>query len=170
MEELERIVAEAQIAGKSEEAIKNIIQAYKAANPFEFEAFLPKKTKLTPESISPGQITDTWIDDQGNPTGFSYPEVKITDKQLDLENQTNNANQKFQDKADGKDVEEKVVSQGEWQALLDATMPVATYADNRKAAYPEIGDQLDMQYHDLLDGTTTWKDAVAAVKAAHPKE
>ncbi len=35
--------------------------------------------------------------------------------------------------------------------------------------YPSIGDQLDMQYHDKKDGTTTWEDAVQAVKDAHPK-
>ena len=39
----------------------------------------------------------------------------------------------------------------------------------RVAAYPSIGDQLDMQYHDGEDGTTTWADAIAAVKEAHPK-
>ena len=39
----------------------------------------------------------------------------------------------------------------------------------RVAAYPSIGDQLDMQYHDAEDGTTTWADAIAAVKEAHPK-
>ena len=46
---------------------------------------------------------------------------------------------------------------------------VRTYADNRRDAYGSTGDQLDMQYHDAVDGTTTWKDHVAAVKAAHPK-
>jgi hypothetical protein len=46
---------------------------------------------------------------------------------------------------------------------------VKTYADNRREAYGNIGDQLDMQYHDAVDGTTTWKDHVAAVKAEHPK-
>ena len=43
------------------------------------------------------------------------------------------------------------------------------YQRDRAADYPSIGDQLDMQYHDLIDGTTTWKDAVASVKTAHPK-
>ena len=47
--------------------------------------------------------------------------------------------------------------------------PVTTYADARIAAYASIGDQLDMQYHDAVDSTTTWKDHVAAVKAANPK-
>ena len=38
------------------------------------------------------------------------------------------------------------------------------YKDDRRAAYPEIRDQMDMQYHDLVDGTTKWKDAIAKVK------
>ena len=38
----------------------------------------------------------------------------------------------------------------------------------RRAAYGDIGAQLDMQYHDNVDGTTTWKDHVAAVKTANP--
>jgi hypothetical protein len=40
----------------------------------------------------------------------------------------------------------------------------------RDRQYPSIGDQLDMQYHDLLNGTTTWKDAIAKVKSDNPKE
>ena len=39
----------------------------------------------------------------------------------------------------------------------------------RQSAYPSTGDQFDMQYHDGEDGTTTWADAIAAVKEAHPK-
>ena len=38
----------------------------------------------------------------------------------------------------------------------------------RKAAYKDIGEQLDMQYKDAANGTTTWKDHVAAVKSANP--
>jgi hypothetical protein len=32
-----------------------------------------------------------------------------------------------------------------------------------------IGEQLDMQYWDSVNGTTTWKDAVAKVKSDNPK-
>ena len=39
----------------------------------------------------------------------------------------------------------------------------------RVAAYPSTGDQFDMQYHDSVDGTTTWADAIAKVKADNPK-
>ena len=40
---------------------------------------------------------------------------------------------------------------------------------HRAIEYAPLGDQLDMMYHDLLDGTSTWQDHVAAVKAANPK-
>ena len=30
-------------------------------------------------------------------------------------------------------------------------------------------EQMDMQYHDAVDGTTTWKATIKAVKDAHPK-
>lgn len=32
-----------------------------------------------------------------------------------------------------------------------------------------IQDQLDMQYHDAVNGTTTWKDWVKSVKDNNPK-
>jgi len=35
--------------------------------------------------------------------------------------------------------------------------------------YPSIQEQLDMQYWDAVNGTTTWKDAIAQVKADNPK-
>jgi len=38
-----------------------------------------------------------------------------------------------------------------------------------RGGYPSIGDQMDMQYHDQVDGTTTFKDAIKAIKDAHPK-
>jgi len=40
--------------------------------------------------------------------------------------------------------------------------------ETRKKAYGSIADQLDMQYKDKLNGTTTWDDHVAAVKSANP--
>tara|TARA_Y100000592_G_scaffold60728_1_gene94907 strand:- start:8210 stop:8536 length:327 start_codon:yes stop_codon:yes gene_type:complete len=45
----------------------------------------------------------------------------------------------------------------------------ANYAEFRQEAYGSIGDQLDMQYHDSVNGTTTWQDHVAAVKAKYQK-
>ena len=45
----------------------------------------------------------------------------------------------------------------------------ANYAQYRSDAYPSIADQLDMQYHDGIDSTTTWADAIAAVKTKYAK-
>jgi len=50
-----------------------------------------------------------------------------------------------------------------------ATRSSLAYQDARRQSYASVGDQLDMQYHDLCDETTTWKDHIASVKAAHPK-
>ena len=52
---------------------------------------------------------------------------------------------------------------------LEAEYLANQYARNRAAAYPSIADQLDMQYWDNVNGSTTFRDAIAKVKAAHPK-
>jgi hypothetical protein len=56
------------------------------------------------------------------------------------------------------------ISKADIQAKINETQY------QRDRVYPSIGDQLDMQYKDLLNGTTTWKDAVAKVKSDNPKE
>ena len=43
------------------------------------------------------------------------------------------------------------------------------YQRLRAREYPSIQAQLDMQYHDTVNGTTTWLDAVNAVKQKYPK-
>ena len=58
------------------------------------------------------------------------------------------------------DIEAKMV---EVQADYDAKQY------QRDRVYPSIQEQLDMQYWDSVNGTTTWKDAVAKVKADNPK-
>ena len=60
------------------------------------------------------------------------------------------------------DIEAKMV---EVQAEYDANQ----YQRDRATAYPSIQEQLDMQYWDNVNGTTTWKDAVAKVKSDNPK-
>ena len=54
-------------------------------------------------------------------------------------------------------------------AELQADYEAKQYQRDRAVAYPSIQDQLDMQYHDQVDGTTTWKDAIAKVKSENPK-
>jgi hypothetical protein len=41
------------------------------------------------------------------------------------------------------------------------------YLDKR--VYPDIGEQLDMLWHDMENGTTTWRDTIRAIKEANPK-
>ena len=43
------------------------------------------------------------------------------------------------------------------------------YQRDRAEAYASIQDQLDMQYWDKVNGTTTWQDSIAKVKADNPK-
>ena len=52
---------------------------------------------------------------------------------------------------------------------LQAEYDNAQYARDRAVAYPSLTDQADMQYWDSVNGTTTWADAITAVKEAHPK-
>tara|TARA_B100000902_G_scaffold367758_1_gene390628 strand:- start:116 stop:490 length:375 start_codon:yes stop_codon:yes gene_type:complete len=44
-----------------------------------------------------------------------------------------------------------------------------SYAELRATEYPSREEQFDMQYHDQVDGTTTWKDTIQAVKDKYPK-
>jgi len=64
----------------------------------------------------------------------------------------------------------KIPSQAAVEAkLVELTAEYDALQYQRDRQYPSIGDQLDMQYHDELNGTTTWKDAVAKVKSDNPK-
>tara|TARA_A100000172_G_C2998599_1_gene95473 strand:+ start:415 stop:711 length:297 start_codon:yes stop_codon:yes gene_type:complete len=58
------------------------------------------------------------------------------------------------------------------QSLVDAArveLDKLSYQYDRSQAYPSIKEQMDMQYWDSVNGTTTWKDAIAKVKADNPK-
>ena len=54
-------------------------------------------------------------------------------------------------------------------AELQADYDSKQYQRNRETSYPSIQEQLDMQYWDSVNGTTTWKDAIAKVKTDNPK-
>ena len=68
----------------------------------------------------------------------------------------------------------------EWQSTPIAKADILAKQEELKAdynakkyqrdrVYPSIGDQLDMQYWDKKNGTTTWVDAIAKVKSDNPK-
>ncbi len=52
---------------------------------------------------------------------------------------------------------------------LQAEYDANQYQRDRAKAYPSLQDQADMQFHDLANGTTTWLDAIQAVKDTYPK-
>ena len=54
-------------------------------------------------------------------------------------------------------------------SVNDGDLANANAISNRIQAYPRIEEQLDMQFHDSVNGTTTWKDAIQAIKDANPK-
>ena len=51
---------------------------------------------------------------------------------------------------------------------LQDTYVTQEYARNRKAEYDAL-NQFEMQYDDEVNGTTTWKDAIDAIKTKYPK-
>jgi hypothetical protein len=54
-------------------------------------------------------------------------------------------------------------------ARLEAQYIRNQYQRDRAPEYPTMQEQLDMQYWDAVNGTTTWQDAINAVKAKYPK-
>ena len=56
------------------------------------------------------------------------------------------------------------------KALQDAwDLENDSYKSKRRDAFPSLEEQLDMQYWDAVNGTSTWKDAIAKVKSDNPK-
>ena len=53
-------------------------------------------------------------------------------------------------------------------AELQATYDALDYSRKRKAKY-DLLNQDEMRYDDLINSTTTWQDAIAAIKAEFPK-
>ena len=61
------------------------------------------------------------------------------------------------------------------EAAAIAEKAATKYARERQSGtatttgYISVKEQLDMQYWDAVNGTTTWKDAIAKVKSDNPK-
>jgi hypothetical protein len=69
---------------------------------------------------------------------------------------------------DNRDIPSKAVLDAEI-IRLQAEDDAQEYARSRDAEYPSLKDQQDMQFHDAIDGTTTWQDAIQAIKDKYPK-
>jgi len=55
------------------------------------------------------------------------------------------------------------------ELVAPAPEPEKTYAEKRYKEYCRLR-QFELQYEDEMNGTTTWKDAIAAIKTKYPKE
>lgn len=55
------------------------------------------------------------------------------------------------------------------RAELNAEATAVKYQSDRANSFASVGDQLDMQYWDAVNGTTTWKDHIAKIKSDNPK-
>ena len=73
----------------------------------------------------------------------------------------------YQSLVDGHATEKQRLADVEAQAATDAEAAL-TYADRRKAKYDALS-QFEMQFDDATNGTTTWVDAINAIKAEIPK-
>ena len=86
-----------------------------------------------------------------------YPNVKSVSDAFGAFDQNHNVVE-----VDENLVQEKVA---ELQAEYDAQQ----YQRDRAVAYPTWQEQMDMQYHDAVNGTNTWQEAIEAVKTKFPK-
>lgn len=60
---------------------------------------------------------------------------------------------------------------GQWYlAGYAPKKPEPTYQELRRAAYPEISEQLDMIYWDKVNGTNLWQEKISEIKAKYPKD
>lgn len=68
--------------------------------------------------------------------------------------------------------EEEQALRNEWEQI-ETEKAAVEYKKKRELAYPKIGDQLDMLWHSMDTGeiskSVAFYDAIASVKAAHPK-
>ena len=70
---------------------------------------------------------------------------------------------------DGKEITINTTKVNEELAKLETEYKNNQYQRDRADSYPSIQDQLDMQYWDKVNGTTTWQTAIAKVKSDNPK-
>ena len=63
---------------------------------------------------------------------------------------------------DGKEIELDLDAINNW-------VDPEAYKYQRQQEYKPLAEQLDMQYHDVQDGTETWLDHIKEVKAKYPK-
>jgi hypothetical protein len=55
------------------------------------------------------------------------------------------------------------------EAAVQAYIAANQYKQQRAVEYPPLAEQLDLLYHDRINSTDTWMEAIQAVKNKYPK-
>lgn len=71
--------------------------------------------------------------------------------------------------ADKVQAEALMVTLESTDATKDSEYQLVKYKDQRAKEYPPIQEQLDMLFHDKQNNTSTWVDAIQAIKTKYPK-
>ena len=88
-----------------------------------------------------------------------YESIQIKNTNTSIHGRTGSLYQKFiQD----------VAEQG-YDIVEGPDIVESDYATLRQQEYPSREEQFDMQFHDQVNGTTTWKDTIQAIKDRYPK-
>lgn len=54
------------------------------------------------------------------------------------------------------------------KSINEKLSAISAVQETRKKLYPSIEEQMDMQYWDAVNSTTSWKDAIAQIKTDNP--
>lgn len=62
-----------------------------------------------------------------------------------------------------------VEDMGDYYEMIAPPVVELDYAQKRLNEYPSIGEQLDMQYWDKINGTNHWQEKIAEIKEKYQK-
>lgn len=110
------------------------------------------------------------VDDSGSVSGFSVDvptTVAYASNKLDMDNENpmRPDDVVVEDNVARLRTEAEIISE---HTRLQEEYDSQAYARSRKAAY-DLLNQDELRYDDLINGTTTWPDAIAAIKQEFPK-
>lgn len=63
-----------------------------------------------------------------------------------------------------------IEDKGDYLESVENKVYAPNYKEKRAAEYPDIADQLDMIYWDMVNSTQNWREKIAEIKAKYPKE
>lgn len=74
----------------------------------------------------------------------------------------------IEDKYSGVELENVLVALEAENKAVELTVDQYNKVQLRVHKYPSIGEQLDMLYHDKIEGTTRWEDLIKEIKSDNP--